>query len=203
MDRLLITALMLLALFAAWQWYRLSGMEQEQQRLHEELGAARESLATAEAERAAAVALAAAIREDAAQTSALMLETLQGQDTMVAQIDVLENQLKEALRHDPSQPAPRALTLDDFLPRAAADALCLQYHQAAGTADAAADQAPAAAGAAAGADHTPAPDCGRWRRVSLREAVEWTGALLRHAGLERTDKAALRRWQAQAAGEVR
>lgn len=30
--------------------------------------------------------------------------------------------------------------------------------------------------------------------MTVRDAVEWNGRLLRHAGLERMDKAALRHW---------
>ena len=112
----------------------------------------------------------------------------------------LERRLREALGHE------SAFTLDDPLPRAVADALCLRHLAASGH-PAGPNQGSASGAADAGEGHTASPrdgagsgrsatPCGEWRTVTYRDALEWTGLLLDHARLERADKEALRAWSA-------
>lgn len=123
----------------------------------------------------------------------LVAGTAEKLDKLATRIQSLDRRTQEALRNAPN------LTIDSLLPPAAADALCLQWHEASGRL--AADYpGNAAGGADARAANSVAPDCGRWRRMTVRDAVEWNGLLLRHAGLEREDKAALRQWAAQREG---
>lgn len=123
----------------------------------------------------------------------LVTGTAEKIDKLATRIQSLDRRTQEALRNAPN------LTIDSLLPAAAADALCLQWHEASGRLS---TDYPgnAAGGADARAANSVAPDCGRWRRMTVRDAVEWNGLLLRHAGLEREDKAALRQWAAQREG---
>jgi hypothetical protein len=121
----------------------------------------------------------------------------------------LQYQLKEALKHETQ------FNLDSPLPVHITDALCLRWQAASGYSEDNAGNA--AAGAHARTRHTapgicsasdgglrppgspqvraePSSCASSWRNVTLYELFEWTGALLDHAGLERLDKAALRKW---------
>lgn len=123
----------------------------------------------------------------------LVTGTAEKIDRLATRIQSLDRRTQEALRNAPN------LTIDSLLPPDAADALCLQWHAASGRL--AADYpGHAAGGADARAADPSAPDCGRWRRMTVRHAVEWNGLLLKHAGLEREDKAAFRQWAAQREG---
>lgn len=120
----------------------------------------------------------------------IVIETAAKIDQLSAHIDGLTRKTQEVLRHDPH------LTLSSHLPAAAADALCLQWRAASGRGHGAAADHPreTAADAHAGTADPLAAGCGKWRQMTVADAVEWNGLLLRHAGLEREDKTALRRW---------
>jgi hypothetical protein len=123
---------------------------------------------------------------------ALVSGTADKIDELTTRIQGLDRRTREALKN-------AELTLDSLLPVAAADALCLQWNAASGHRIAySAGDPPGGADARAGDPQTP--DCRRWRKLTVRDAVEWNGLLLDHAGREREDKAALRSW-AEKAGE--
>lgn len=149
-----------------------------------------ETIGVLSAANAAQAATIIELRVSKERDDALVSGTAEKIDTLAARIRNLDRRTQEALRNAPN------LTLDSLLPPVAADALCLQWHEASGRipANTAGD---AAAGPDAGTSHTVAADCGRWRTMTVRDAVEWNGLLLRHAGLERLDKAALREWTAR------
>lgn len=130
------------------------------------------------------------LQESKKRDETIVAETAAKIEKLSTHIDDLTRKTQGALRHAPH------LTLDSLLPAAAADALCLQWRAASGRRDAAATNHPrdAAAGADARAVDPLAAVCRGWRRLTVGGAVEWNGLLLRHAGLEREDKAALRRW---------
>jgi len=132
------------------------------------------------------------LRDTKKRDDALVADTAEKLDKLATRIQSLDCKTQEALRNAPN------LTLDSVLPAAAADAFCLQWHEASGLG--AADYPGNAAGGtdARTADSAAAKggagiDCRGWRKMTVRDAVEWNGLLLRHAGLERGDKAALRR----------
>jgi hypothetical protein len=143
------------------------------------------------------------LRAGKGRDDALVADTAGRIDRLATRLGTLDRRLQEALRDE------RNLALDAVLPAGAADALCLQWRAASGRPAAdghAGDQGNAPAGAAARAADTPAAGragdggngtaagCAGWRAMTLRDAVEWNGLLLRHAGKEREDKAALRAW---------
>ena len=143
------------------------------------------------------------LRESRERDDTLVTDTAEKIDKLTTRIQSLDRRTQEALRNAPN------LTLDSLLPAAAADALCLQWHEASGRSGASAANHPASTASSADArtPHTAAtgsgtdPDCRGWRRMTVRDAVEWNGLLLRHAGLEREDKATLRQWAAHKGGE--
>lgn len=105
----------------------------------------------------------------------------------------LERQLREALAHETT------FDLDAPLPRAAADAFCLRWLSASGYLSG--DHQGYAAGVVApGTGDTAAGGgpafCAGWDTVTYRDALEWAGLLLDHAGAERIDKAGVRGWVA-------
>ena len=106
-----------------------------------------------------------------------------------ARARTLERRLTEALSH------AKTLDLDQPLPADAAFALCLRYRAARGLAPAD-SEGDASAAAAARAGDSAAALCGGWRQLTPRQALDWLGLLLDHAGAERLDKAALREWAA-------
>jgi len=120
----------------------------------------------------------------------LVAGTAEKIDKLATRIQGLDRRMQEALRNAPN------LTIDSLLPPDAVDALCLQWHEASGLLSSNHPRNSSGGVDARTADSV-AFDCGRWRRITVRDAVEWNGLLLRHAGLEREDKAALRQWAAQ------
>lgn len=158
-----------------------------------------ESIGALSAANAAQAATITELRDSKERDDALVAGTAEKLDKLATRIQSLDRRTQEALRNAPN------LTIDSLLPPDAADALCLQWHEAGGRitpdhpgnaspgADArAGDTASAGRGTASGS-----PDCSGWRKMTVRNAVEWNGLLLRHAGLEREDKAALRAWAAK------
>ena len=108
-------------------------------------------------------------------------------DRMMARARDLELKLREAMNHEAD--------FDRLLSRNVTDALCLRWIAASGANGGDSGDAPGRVDA--GTAHTAAgqsDDCKNWTGMSVRDAVEWTGLLLDHAGLERLDKAALRQW---------
>ena len=129
----------------------------------------------------------ATMEEGRNRDNALIEASAQETDKFAAEARTLERRLREALRH------ATILNLDAPLPADAALALCLRYRAARGLGVESAERS-AAGGPDAGKDHSAASFCAAWRRVTLRDALEWVGLLLDHAGAERIDKAALRQW---------
>lgn len=132
------------------------------------------------------------LQADKKRDETLVADTAGKIEKLTTRIQSLDRITREALNG-------QNLTLDSLLPPDAALALCLQWHEASGRSAGdypanAATGADARAGDTAAAGGGSAPDCANWRRLTVRGAVEWNGALLRHAGLERTDKAAMRAW---------
>lgn len=126
--------------------------------------------------------------------NAIVTETAEKIDALAASFRVLNRQTREALRNAPD------LTLDSLLPAAAQRSFCLQYLAASGKIPAnypgsapGNTDAGTAATAPAGSGY-PAVDCSGFAKMTVRGAVEWSELLLKHAGDERTDKAALRKW---------
>lgn len=163
-----------------------------------------ESIGVLTAANAAADAALKDLRAFRQQEDALLADTAEKIDKLTTRIQGLDRITREALRNAPH------LTLASPLPADAADALCLQW-RAAGGLGSAYHPGDAAGDPAARAGHSPAAgsggpgtvarngagaDCESWRRMTVADAVEWNGLLLRHAGLEREDKAALRAWAA-------
>jgi len=134
------------------------------------------------------------LRDSKKRDDTIVTDTAERIETLSIHIDSLTRKAQEALRNEPH------LTLDSVLPPAAADALCMQWIEASGRGDhsAANDQANASIGTDEGAKNPTPLECGRWRGMTVRDAVEWNSQLLKHAGLEREDKAALRRWADEA-----
>lgn len=130
----------------------------------------------------------AALRAARATDNAVVLNAADEAERLSRHAATLERRLQEALYVQNT-----AVDFDAPLPVDAVDALCLRYRAAAGHYgdSSSRDTAP---GADARAHNTPAPACDGWRTLTLRQVVEWAGYLLDHAGLERTDKAALRAW---------
>lgn len=127
--------------------------------------------------------------------NAVIKATAHEADKLTAEARILERRLKEALRH------ATTLDLDAPLPADAALALCLRYRAARGLGDQGAEGS-SAGGTDAGKDYPAAAFCDDWRRVTLRDALEWLGLLLDHAGAERIDKAGLRKWAQPQAGNA-
>ena len=134
------------------------------------------------------------LRESKERDDSLVADTAEKLDKLATRIQSLDRRTQEALRNAPN------LTVDSLLPPAAADAFCLQWHEASGRlipdhpgnasggVDArAGDTASAGRGTPAGLAEAAPPDCSDWRKMTVRDAVEWNGLLLRHAGLERED----------------
>ena len=178
-------ALVSAGLALLWQGRVISGLRSNNTSLQEHLAL--------ESERASVNAAAVKTLEHARQkanTAVLVRDGLA--ENLSAQIGVLQRQIQEAAKHETN--------LDAFIAHSIADALCLQYAAASGyavrdtTADAPVGLAARADDTAAGQGHAPALDCSRWRRLTYRDLVEWQGELLRHAGLERADKAVGRAW---------
>lgn len=118
-------------------------------------------------------------------------------ERMTARARGLERKLREALRDEAD--------FDRVLSRGVTDALCLRYRSATGTDGVSGDDPADSAGHAhAGAGDSvaergaPLARCADWGGMTVRDAVEWAGLLLDHAGLERLDKRALREWAAGA-----
>lgn len=107
----------------------------------------------------------------------------------------LQRELREKSKHE--------MDLDRLVSPVVADALRMQHTAAsghpipgdAGRAAASPDARTAHSGSASRVAHDP------WRQLTYRDLVEWIGDLLRHAGLERADKFALRRW-VECSGEL-
>lgn len=154
-------------------------------------------LQTANAAQAATISAMEASKKE---NAALILGTAEKVEALAASFRVFDRKAMEALKH-------ADLTLDSVLPADAVTAFCLQYLAAGGKLPA--DyQGAAAAGAHAGAaDPSPAGgggyavDCSGFGKITVRDAVSWNALLLRHAGEEREDKAALRQWAAAKGAE--
>ena len=185
-----VAAVILSALlaFIFWQDRQIKRQEATIRTQAENIGV----LQTANASLASALKEAGEAKD---RDNALVAEAAQKIDTLTARARLLDRRLKEALRDD------QALSLDAPLPSGVTVALCLRYRAARGLGDAG-PQGNAPAGPDAGENHSPAPACGDWGAVTLRDALEWTGLLLDHAGAERLDKAALRSWAAQINAEA-
>lgn len=116
-------------------------------------------------------------------------------EALAAQNRILNHQLSEAIKHE--KPATINTILSDDLTRA----LCLRFRSASGLLAAGADSGASARAAHPRADHSgsaASANCAEWQgRLSLGAVIEWSGALLDHAGDERLDKAALRRRNAK------
>jgi len=108
------------------------------------------------------------LREFKQIESAIVTAAADRSDSLSTIIQNLDRKAQEALRNAPN------LTLDSLLPPDAADALCLQWHEASGRSGSAANQGNAAVSADARAANSRSSDCGRWRRMTVRAAVEWT-----------------------------
>lgn len=107
-------------------------------------------------------------------------------ERMTTRARTLERRLREAMNGEAD--------FDRVLSRNVTDALCLRYRSAAGVYGG--DPAIAAGRTHAGTSDPVAGQCAHWAGMTLRDAVEWAGLLLDHAGLERLDKQALREWAA-------
>lgn len=160
---------------------------QSGQRTREELGRVKADLELAES-------ALEQLRRFRASEAELVADSAEEQERLTVKNRKLEWQLREALKN-------ANFDLDTVLPGAVADALCLRWRVASGFGGG----VDAAGGADAGAGHTVAAVCAGWRgKLTLGDVVEWAGLLLDHAGAERVDKAALRRWseEAGAVGKV-
>jgi hypothetical protein len=178
MKTYLIGGLALLVIVAAvggYIYYQASRLEEQ--------GAELGRLAVVSAAQQAVIT---ELRDAKQRDDVLVVGTADRIDKLTTRIQSLDRRTQEALRNAPN------LTLDSVLPADAADALCMQWRAASGIS--ANTPGDAAGGADARTGDTPAPGCGNWRRMTVRDAVEWNGLLLKHAGLEREDKAALRQW---------
>lgn len=122
-----------------------------------------------------------------AADDSLILEAARKADDLADVSRNLDRRLKEAMRH------AKTINFDAPMPVAVTDALCLRYLAASGrgTAD---HQGDAASGTDTGTGYTPATRCDGWRGLTARQAAEWLGLMIDHAGKERLDKAALRDW---------
>lgn len=120
----------------------------------------------------------------------LVANTTAERDSLAAQNRILSHQLSEAINHE--KPATVNTILSDDVSRS----LCLRLRAASGLLTARADSAASAGGADTRAAHPGSntfADCAEWQgRLTVGAVVEWSGALLDHAGAERLDKAALR-----------
>jgi hypothetical protein len=180
-----VAALVLAVLltFVAWQDRQIKRQEETIRTQAEDIGI----LHAANASLDAALGKAKAARD---RDNALVAEAAQKIDTLTARARLLDRRLKEALRDDQED-----LSLDAPLPPGVSAALCLRYRAARGLGDSS-PQGDSSGCAAAGTDHSPTAACGGWEAVTLRDALEWIGPLLDHAGAERLDKEALRVWAA-------
>lgn len=115
----------------------------------------------------------------------VVVQAAEQSQRMTARARSLEHQLREAMHGEAD--------FDRVLSRGVTDALCLRWQAASGLADAG-DPGTAAGRADAGTGDSAAVACDGWAGLTVRDAVEWAGLLLDHAGFERTDKAALRQW---------
>ena len=138
----------------------------------------------------------------ASRSGKLLVEHADRTEQLHLKTRTLERQLREAMRDE------KTVDLDAPLPPDAAFALCLRWY-AASTSDAGSVTGNTPADSDAGKSnpqtgipeiwHVPDPfgagnPCAGWENVSTRDALEWAGTLLDHAGAERLDKAALREW---------
>ena len=133
----------------------------------------------------------ARLESASAANDALVVRVLEQNNALESSSRALEQKLKEALNASPT------LALDSLLPADAALALCLQHHQSsAGIGEG--DSADPSGGSVAGARNPAAPDCSRWQRVSVREAVEYNRLLLLALGKARKNAIALNIWSQEA-----
>ena len=128
------------------------------------------------------------MRQGRAADNLVVKQAAEQSDRMTARARTLERQLREALGDEAD--------FDRVLSRGVTDALCLRWRAASGRSG---EDNPgnAAGGADAGTGDSAAGQCVHWAGMTVRDAVEWVGLLLDHAGLERLDKAALREWAAR------
>ena len=125
------------------------------------------------------------MRQGRAADNLIVAQAAEQSERMTARARTLEHQLREALHAEAD--------FNRVLSRGVTDALCLRWRAASGRGGAG-DPGDAAGRADAGTDDSVAGQCGHWAGMTVRDAVEWAGLLLDHAGFERTDKAALRQW---------
>ncbi len=130
------------------------------------------------------------LRSEAARSDEAALAAARKADALAVRARTLDKQLREALRHE------TRLDLDTPLPAALSLALCLRWQAAAGRTETTSDPGKPNRERADTAfdDDTSAVFCDPWTDLTLRDALEWLGLLLDHAGAERIDKAGLRDW---------
>lgn len=141
-----------------------------------------------------------------AKDARVISETAKDQQALAIINRSLEAQLQEALSNAkkpelegcPPTPAPTAVfSLDARLPADVTDALCMRWKAAAGHSGAAGGNAGDVSGRVEpGSPDTGPQDCKRWRKLTVRDAIEYIADLLDHAGLVRLDKAGMRAWKA-------
>lgn len=169
----ILSLLAVLALTALASW-RQHGVIRDQERQLGELTVAHAALARN----------LDSLRAARAADDRIVSETASRAEAMTNKARVLERKLREAARHEAD--------FDRRLSRHVTDALCLRWLSASG---AHGGDFRDAAGNAHAETHDPAAaGCDSWAGMTVRDAVEWSGLLLDHAGLERLDKEALRQW---------
>lgn len=172
--------LAILTACCGWASWQLKQELDVRTRELDEAAAVRQGLETALAD----------LRRAAARSDEAALAAARKADELADRARTLDKRLREALRRETT------FELDSPLPAALSLALCQRWQAAAGRAEAEPPPGALDRGRAdtASVRDIPTEFCAPWADLTLRDALEWLGLLLDHAGAERIDKAGVRDW---------